>query len=197
MKRVDSEALSNEKDKTPQSFFFKWVKKSIAHILILAVVISAAPTVGKAAWRDQSSSLPGLTSGKVVALALVGLGAVVGLVVYIKVRGKGDVKLKVDAPSAKFKDVVKGQSTKKTVPVTNLMNESLTVKSLNIKDNSGAFTMENARQVPFTLAPGETFEIPVMLSPKKNSGKAQLQIVASAPKFKKDRMKTIDLSYSD
>jgi hypothetical protein len=199
MERIDKKihiAPSCENEKLPLSFFSRWIRKPVAKALILALVIAALPAVSEAKYRDQSGELPGFASGKVIALLVVAAGAVFGWVIYAKIKSKDKPKLRVEAESAKFKNVTPGQATKKTIPVTNIMNDSLTVKVLAIEDKSGAFTIGEARQVPFTLAPGETFEIPVMLSPSKKSGKAQLRIVASTPKYQKDAEKTIDISYS-
>jgi hypothetical protein len=188
--------LPKQEEQLPSSCFGRWIRKPVAHVLIVALIIAVLPNVGEAAWRDQSDDLPGFASGKVIVLLAVAAGALVGLVIYAKIKGKGEPKLQVEADSAKFKNIPRGQSTKKMVPVTNIMGDSVTVKRLSIDDNSGSFTIGEARQVPFTIAPGETFEIPITLSPNKKSGKAQLVIVASTPKFQKDAKKKIEMSYS-
>ncbi len=75
------------------------------------------------------------------------------------------------------------------------MNDPVTVKAISVDDKTGSLTIGDAKQVPFTLAPGEPFEIPVTVSSRDGGGKGRLRIVATTDKLKKDDVQFIDVSY--
>jgi len=171
-----------------------WLKSAVAQVLVLALIISSMPAPAEAKYVDRSGELPGLVSnGVIIAIAAAG-GAAIVLLIYLGKR-KGPPPVKLEALPVKFSEFTPGQQTKQVVPVTNIMNDPVTVKAVTVEDKSGAFAISDARQVPFTLAPGERFEIPVALTAKNNGGKARLRIVATTAKLKKDSVKTIEISY--
>jgi hypothetical protein len=148
----------------------------------------------KAKWVDESGNLPGTVPTGAVIGAGVAAAAVIGLLLYYKFGRKGTTTLKLNAASTRFADVPAGQPTKETVPVTNNMNEPVTVKAITVDDKSGAIEV-SGRQVPFTIAPQEKFDVQLTISGAKDSGKTHLRIVASAPNFKKDAVKVVKVSY--
>jgi hypothetical protein len=158
-------------------------------MLVLALILTSLPS------RLEGAELPGTVSDAKIYTLLGILGGVVALLVYVKVTHKGAPQVKLETPPVKFNDVVAGEPTKRSVPVTNIMNDPVTVKAVTMDDKSGAFAIGDARQVPFTLAPGEKFEIHVTLSPKNGGGKARVRIVATTAKLKKDTVKFISVSY--
>lgn len=79
--------------------------------------------------------------------------------------------------------------------MTNIMNEPVTVKAVTVDDKSGGLAIGDSRQVPFTIAPGEKFDIPVTLSGNNSAGKARLRIVVTTAKTKTDQIKFVSVSY--
>jgi hypothetical protein len=168
--------------------------RAVAYALVLILMVTSLSSPAKATWTDRSGSLPGIVpTGVVVAVAVAG-AAVVGVVLWYELAHKGKTVLKLNVGSTKFADVPGGQPTKETVPVTNTLNEPLTVKEISIDDASGAVAV-SGRQVPFTIAPNEKFDVQLTISGAKDSGKARLRIVGSAPHFKKDAVKVVNISY--
>jgi len=178
-----------------QPLLVRRMKGFIASAIVLALIVTSLPSLAAARWQDQSGSLPGTVStGEVVGVAAAG-AAVIGLLVYLKLRHKGSTHVKLDAPSVKFDGATPGRPAARSVPVINLMNDPVTVKSLAVEDPSHAIRVSGARRVPFTIRPGERIEIPLMLSATNSGGKARLRIVASAPGLEKDATKFVSISY--
>ncbi len=171
----------------------KRMKASIASAIVLALLVTLLPSRAEAKWQQQS--LPGTVPTAAVVGAVAAGAAVIGLLIYLKLRHKGAAHVKLDAPPARFDDAPPGQPVEKSVPVVNLMNDPITVKSLAVEDPTHAFTLSDARKVPFTIAPGERVAIPLVLSASNGSGKARLRIVASAPGLEKDATKFVSISY--
>lgn len=168
--------------------------RAIAYALVLVLMITLLSSPAKATYQDLSGTLPGTVStGVVVAVAAAG-AAVIGVLLWYELAHKGKTVLKLNVASTKFVDVPAGQRTKETVPVTNTLNEPLTVKEITIDDPSGAVVV-TGRQVPFTIAPNEKFDVQLTISGTKDSGKARLRIVGSAAHFKKDAVKVVNISY--
>jgi hypothetical protein len=189
--------MTNEQPSTIQisSRLLTKLRGAIASALVLALLLTALPPPASAKWQDLSGTLPGgVSKGVVIGVGAAAAG-LVGLLIYYKVHHKGITKVKLDAPAVRFDGAVSGQPTKQSVPVTNLMSEPVTVKAVSVEDTSGALAIDAARQVPFTLAPGEKFEIPVTLTANNAGGKAHLRIVATTEKLNKDGVKVIEVSY--
>jgi hypothetical protein len=91
-----------------------------------------------------------------------------------------------DAPSAPRRGVV---------PLTNMMNEKVTVKSVRVERGSDAFVVSEEFSGPFVMAPGEIYQIPVVLSARKARGTASLRIVASTAKSKTDVVEVVKFHY--
>lgn len=188
-------SMKRETTHDSPSLFYGWLKSPIAQVLVLALIIASLPAPAEASWRDNSGNLPGMVStGTIIGIA-VGGAAAVGLLIYLAKRSKKPMQLKLETPPVKFSEFVPGQPSTQTVAVTNTTNDPVTVKAITIDDKSGAFRIANARQVPFTLAPGENFAIPVILTATNGGGKAHLRITATTPKLKRDGVKSIDISY--
>ena len=174
--------------------FLQNMKGMVASLLVVALIAAALPTPAHATWTDKSGSLPGTVSKGAVIGVGVGAAVLVGVFIYYKIHHKGATQVKLDAPPVKF-DGTPGQPAKQNVAVTNLMSEPVTVKAVTVDGNSGAFTIGDAKQVPFTLAPGEKFEIPLTLAATNDGGKGRVRIVATTDRLQKDGIKFINVSY--
>jgi hypothetical protein len=197
VKETDMISTKYETTTDRPSPFYGWLKSPIAQILILALIVASLPAPAEAAWRDNSGNLPGMVStGTIVGIAVAGAAAV-GLLIYFGKRSKKSMRLKLETPPVKFSEFVSGQPSKRTVAVTNLMSAPVTVKAITIDDKSGAFRIADAREAPFTLAPGEKFQIPLILTATNGSGRAHVRITVTTPKLNKDEIKSIDVSYGE
>jgi hypothetical protein len=200
------------------SFFRRWLKSHIAQVLVLALVVSSLPAPAQVTINcsglsgnallncltlqqsgSGTSSTKSSTSGTtVVIIGVVAAAAITLAILYVlkkKHNKEPNSRVNLEAPPLKFNDVVPGQLTKESVPVTNIMNDPVTVKAVTVDDKSGAFTIGDSRQAPFTIAPGEKFDIPVTLSGNNGGGRARLRIVVATAKTKKDEVKFVNISY--
>jgi hypothetical protein len=163
--------------------------------MALALTASVVPTPAHAKWQDMSGSLPGFASTGAVVGGGVAAAALVGVVIYYKMHHTDHTRVKIDPPRVMLDGIATGQAIEKTVPVTNKMSVSITVKDLGLEDPSNAITLAGGRQVPFTIAPNETVEIPVKVNAANREGNARLRVVASAPTLKKDATEYVKISY--
>jgi hypothetical protein len=76
------------------------------------------------------------------------------------------------------------------------MNEPLIVKEVSLKGGSHIFALAETLSVPFSLAPAERAEVPIILLGKRGSGTAHLQVVASAPRSKHDSIIVMKFHYN-
>ena len=166
--------------------------RAIAHALVTSIVLTSLPSPTHAKWQTQP--LPGTVSkGEVIGVGAAG-AAGIGLLIFALKHGKGRPPLAFDIPPVRFDDLTPGQPAKREVLVKNLMHDTLRVKEISVKGGSGAVAV-SGRQVPFTLAPLEPFNVLITVSGQKDHGKAQLRFVASAPRYKKDAVKKVTVSY--
>jgi hypothetical protein len=172
-----------------------WLRIPIAQILVLALFISLLPAPAHAAWQNLSGDLPNGMTGTTKALLGVSGALIATTLILLIVKKHHQTALKLDAPPVKIDDAAPGQAAKQSVPVTNLMNGPVTVKAVTVDDKSGALTIGDVRQTPFTLAPGEKFEIPVTLAVSHSGGKARIRIVATAERLKKEGVKFVEVSF--
>jgi len=172
------------------------MKGAITQILVLALLVAMLPAPARATWTDKSGSLPGIISPGEAAAIIAGGAVVIGLAVYLIIKHRrGQNMVKLYAPPVRFDNAVPGQPSKQSVPVTNQMGDLVTVKAVSVEDQSSPVAIGDAKQVPFTLAPGEKFEIPVTLSANNGAGKTRLKIVATTEKLKKDEIKFVNIYY--
>ena len=178
----------------PPGFSGTW-KRRIALVVIAALLVSGLPRNAFAKWRDKSGELPGTVSSSTIAIiAIAGGAAVVTLLILAKKKGKKEVVLDVRAPQ--FKDVG-GEPVARSASITNLMGDPITIKQLTLEGEDSCFSLSDARQVPFTVAPGEQVDLTVNYAPAAaGSLKGHLRIVASSPKVKKDTVKVVSFSAS-
>lgn len=87
-----------------------------------------------------------------------------------------------DIQPALFRRAAKGRPSTNSISITNLMNDPVTVSAVVVRGASEPFSVSDSFSLPFTLAAGERFEIPVTLTANKGRGKARLRIVALSPK---------------
>lgn len=182
-------------------------KSGIAHLSIFALLISQLPSPAGAQsqakptpekYRDLSCELPGISCGNHLGLIIGGSAAgagVVALLVYQKNHGKGSTAVKLDTKAVNFGDFTPGQPVKLSVSLKDMMSAPITVKEVAVEDPSGALTLGDARVGTFTLAPGEAYDLPVMLNTSNTQGKARVRVVATSPKAKKDVVQFINVSY--
>jgi hypothetical protein len=213
---VRSTEQKNSKNRPP--LFRGWLRVPIAQVLVFALIISSLPARAQVtiscAGLSGNALLNCLTlqqsgsgtnnsgsssnSGKTVTIISVAAAAVAALLILYIVKKRGQHPkdaILLNSPPVRFNDVVSGRPTKEIVPVTNLMNDPVIVKAIAVDGKSGALAIGDAKQVPFTLAPGEKSEIPVTISANKGGGKARLRLVVATAKTKKDEVRFIDVSY--
>jgi uncharacterized membrane protein len=168
-----------------------WLKSPVTHILVLALLVASLPMPARATWQQKSLPGNGLTPLEIGAIAAVGAS----LAIYLIARKMGRPSAKLDVKPVHFTNFVPGQPMKLTVAVKNSVSVPITVNELTVDDHSGALTLGEARQTPFTLAPSETYEIPVTLSTNNNAGSGRIRIVERSQKAKKDRVMFVKVSY--
>lgn len=100
-----------------------------------------------------------------------------------------------DVPPVRFNGVMPGHPTEKSISVTNIMNDPVTIKAISIDWAPEILVISGNCSVPLTLAPAEQLDVPVTLSGKRGRGQARLRIVASAPRFKQDIVAFIKFHY--
>jgi hypothetical protein len=129
-------------------------------------------------------------------MAAVGGGAVVGLIIWNKRRGRQQVQMELQAP--RFNEVAVGESDRQMVRITNLMGDPITIKEVALEGKAPSFSLTSSgRQVPFIVAPGERVEIGVSYTPSASGGSsARVRVVASSPRVQKDTVKVIGFSAS-
>ncbi|MGO9271176.1 MAG: hypothetical protein ACLQOO_13125 [Terriglobia bacterium] len=138
--------------------------------------------------------MPGTVPKGAVIGAGVAAGAAVGFLIYWKLHHKGQVKLAIDHSASRFTDVVPGQLTNKTIAIRNDTSVPVQINSIAIEDHSGgAFALSSLPKFSFPLAPKESFNLPLTISPKEAGGSALLRVGASNAKSKKEE--TFKVSY--
>jgi hypothetical protein len=208
---------TNSKNRRP--LFHGWLRVPIAGVLVFALIISSLParaqvtiscsglsgtallnclTLQQSGSGTNNSGSSSSNSGKTVAIVSVAAAVVAALLILYIVKKRGQYAkdpILLNSPPVRFDDVVAGRPTKESVPVTNLMNDPVTVKAIAVDGKSSALVIGDAKQVPFTLAPGEKSEIPVTISANKDGGKARLRLVVASAKTRKDEVRFIEVSY--
>jgi hypothetical protein len=139
--------------------------------------------------------LPGFASKGAVIGAGVGAGVLIGLLIYYKVHHKSDLKLEIAHGAGNFTDPAPGQAANRTVPISNKMSVPVTITSIAVDDTAGCFKFPTPPAVPLPLAAGEPLNLPVTISSDGHSCSARIRIVATSPKFKKDGVAILKLSY--
>ncbi len=100
-------------NKSWPSLFRGWLRIPIVPVVVLALLVTSTQSA-KADYVDKSGSLPGIISGKTVAIAGAAVGVGVGLLIfYVVKKKKGTPHVKLDTPPAKFTDVVAGQQAER------------------------------------------------------------------------------------
>jgi hypothetical protein len=178
------------------------IRASIGRVLIGTLCLTSLPQSARAQNSEpararpqvtvhpdvyQQKSLPGICSGACIGGTIAAGAAAAGLIVYLvyaKHKQKKAITARFDAKPVKFSDYSPGQAAKLTVPLTNNSNAAITVKEIALDDKSGALSL-NGSQQSFTLAPGESYPIPVTLSTQHSSGKARIRITVDAEKMTK------------
>jgi len=110
-------------------------RRTIAQLLVLALIIGFLPPRAEAKFQDLSGTLPGVISGKEVAAIAIAGGAVIGVAIFFLIkRHKKPPKSNLNAapPPAKFNDPSSAPSTKVPAPVTNLLSDPVSVPSSQI-----------------------------------------------------------------
>lgn len=171
-------------------------RRAVACGVAAALLIGVMPSPVAARWNDQSGSLPGIVSGKSIVLtAVIAGGAALAMVIYMKRRGVKGVQLQVERP--RFAKATVGDTTQQPVGITNLMGDPITIKEISLEGNRTSFTLTEARQVPFTVAPGERVDIPIHYAPSASGGSSgRLRIIAASSRLKNDTVKIVRFSAS-
>jgi hypothetical protein len=82
-----------------------------------------------------------------------------------------------------------------SLPLTNMMSDRVTIKFVAVERGSGAMTVPESFSVPFVMAPGETYGVPVDLYAKRGGGVARLRVIASTPKHEIDVVELVKFHY--
>lgn len=82
-----------------------------------------------------------------------------------------------------------------SLPLTNMMADRVTIKFVAVERGSGAITVPEGFSVPFVMAPGETYDVPVNLYAKRGGGAARLRVIASTPKYEIDVVELVKFHY--
>lgn len=101
----------------------------------------------------------------------------------------------LDVPPIKIHGIIAKHASQGNIVLANIMNEPVIVKEVALSGGSHIFALAESLSVPFTLAPAERAEIPVVLLGKRGSGRAHLRIVASAPTTKHDSIIVMKFHY--
>jgi hypothetical protein len=141
------------------------------------------------AWA-QSSPLAGRRSG--------GGDSAIAVEFHLKMLGKKkNSKARLDMNPITFvMAIVPGKPAKLIVPVTNLLDAPITISGVVVEDKSGALTLGRGGLAKMLLAPGEKFEIPVILSTKSGKGNARVRITVASEKVTKQEIDYVDVSYN-
>jgi hypothetical protein len=187
---------SEKTNETRQPILAGRLARAVSTVLVVALLVAALPSPALATWQDLSGTLPGtMSKGELIGVC-VGGGAVIGLAIYFLVHHKRHVHPHVDAVVTAFNDLAPGQASARTVPVINNMKEKVSVVSIDMEDSSGPFKLSAPPSLPRPLAPGETLDIPVTITPNGSGGSTKLRIVvASTANPSKDEVEIIRLSY--
>jgi hypothetical protein len=161
-------------------------RRPLACGLVLCLLMALKPGQLNAAWPDRSDELPGITSGKTIAIAAAAAGGVVATLFLLKKRNRSpEVRLLVDRPKISATDV--GKSWQGEIKVTNITGRPVTISRISL--NGGAFTAQQS-QLPLTMSPGDALTIPVSFSPSKaGSSKGELLIQAGGNQVKSTQVK--------
>lgn len=117
--------------------------------------------------------------------------------VSMKIERKGGKKVVLDMNPERFsRTVVPGKNADFIVPVTNLLDANITVKSIAIEDHAGNLALRIPYSESLVLAPAEKLEIPVVISSCRGENRAHIHIVVSAPRSSRDEVKTVDVTYA-
>src|ERR1019366_7479014 len=136
-------------------------------ITALAIVIIAGSHPAAAAWRDQSNQLPGLVSGKKIAImaAAVGGGAVCALIVFKKLHHK-DAVTNLEVPA--------NLSVEGSAATLVLRNRGRNAISLSVADIKGrGFDFTTPLKLPVLVRANNGAEIPISMT---GGGKARLEL---------------------
>jgi hypothetical protein len=148
----------------------------------------------RASAKYQQQSLPGTVPTAAVVGAGAAAAALIGLLIYYKLHHRQTVKLHVDHDAASFADLPPGQPANKTIPIRNSMSEKISIDSVSLDDTSRAFALGNLPSFPHALAPGESLDVPLTISPIDGSGSTRLRVVASSARAK-NHTETFKVSY--
>jgi hypothetical protein len=116
--------------------------------------------------------------------------------VSMKIERKGGKKVVLDMNPEKFSRVlVPDKNADFIVPVTNLLDTNITVKTITLEDHAGNLALGARYSESLILAPAEELEIPVTVSRCHGKGLARIRIIVSAAFSRRDEVKTVDVSY--
>jgi hypothetical protein len=186
---VDCSNMPNQDSNSLQSFAHVCIKKSISQVLIVVLLIAAFPIAGKAAWRDQSDSLPGMMSGKQVAIAVAGtVGAIVAVMfIFHKGFAKPHAPFTLTPKKPDWGMVKIGDQKMQEIVILNDGKNQISFVSASISGE--AFSMGTTPAAGSSLKPGETIHLQVSAKPVHTGNqKGMLTLVFKDGKGK-DRVK--------
>ncbi len=106
------------------------IRRTLAQVLVLALLIAFLPQRSEAKYQDLSGTLPGVISGKEVAAIAIAGGAVIGVAIFLLIkRHKKPPKNNLNSapPPAKSNDPAPLPQSKGVPPVINPMTDPIAV----------------------------------------------------------------------
>ena len=136
-------------------------------ITMLTIAAIAGTHPASAAWRDQSGQLPGLVSGKSIAItaAAIGGGAVGALILFKKLHHK-DAATNLEAPAS-----LSIVGTETNLVLRNRGRNPISLSAADFKGRGFEFT--TPPRFPVVVRSNNTAEIPVRMT---SGGAARLEL---------------------
>jgi hypothetical protein len=156
--------------------------RSIGAVLVGTMAIAAAQPIN-AAWRDRSGELPGMESGKSIAItaAVIGGGAVGGFLLYKKFRGPAS---KLETPGT----MEFSGAGEKLLVVQNKGNSPISISEVSFQ--SDRFELAAPLKTPAIISAGSVLELPIrMTRPGSASARVQFTYIENG----KERTKFVTL----
>jgi hypothetical protein len=161
--------------------------------LAFLLVVSPLPVQA----RPLSNPLPGGSFAGGPGNRHLDPNAAIAVEFYVKMHKQKNAKARLDMNPMNFViAIVPGRPAKLIVPVTNLLDAPLTIKEIAVEDKSGALTLGGGHLTMILLAPGEKYEIPVILSTNSGRGKARVRIAAASEQANKEEVEFVEIAYN-
>jgi hypothetical protein len=139
-------------------------RRYVALALVVSLASLALPTGAQAQSRNRSGDLPGIVSGKVVAIMVaVAAGAIVTMF-WLKKRSANPPANPSLAPGrVVFGAVQVGEPAEQVVTLSNASDTAVVIRAVSLSGR--AFSVDPLSPLPFVLAPDATAQVRVTFHP--------------------------------